>query len=118
MEEREYEAVQVLAELMVRSEKYQLARDLLQGLLELRPDDQKVRRNLVHTQLALKDYAGAEPLARGLVAESGGEDKVPALFFHAHALWGLDKLAESRSEVELYAKELAKYEKHLSAKQG
>lgn len=103
MEKRDLEAVRLLARTFVDAGRFAAAGDLLNGLIEIDPDDAFARRNLVLVRLRLGDYAGALPLARRLAEEADGTERAPALFFHAYALWGMGREAERQAEVERYA---------------
>ena len=103
MDSRSLDATRLLAHVLAGSGKYAAARDLLRGVLAAAPDDQATRRGLVHALLRLGEYAEAEPEARALAERETGPDRATALFFHAHALWGCGRTAESRAVVEQYA---------------
>ena len=107
MDSRSFDATRLLAHVLAGSGKYGAARDLLRGLLEAAPDNLSVRRSLVHAHLGLGEYAEAEPVARALTERESGENLPPALFFHAHALWGCGRTEECRAVVERYAALLA-----------
>jgi predicted Zn-dependent protease len=107
MEERELDAVRLLAGGLIAAGRFEAARDVLAGLIAANPGDSFAMRNLVRVRLALGEYAAAEPEARMLVGRASGADRAPARFFHANALWGAGRIDECRREVELYARELA-----------
>jgi hypothetical protein len=88
------------------SGKFAAARDILLGLAAARPDDLPSRRNLVAAHLRLGDYAAAEPLARDLAERAAGDDRAPALFFLAYALWGCGRTADCRMVVDSYVEAL------------
>lgn len=108
MEERETEAVRLLCHVLMGVGKYQRARDLLIGLAEAAPGDGWVERNLVLCRLRIGEYEEALPLATQLAEKAKGWDRIPALFFHAHALWCCGRLEECRRTVDDYARELVK----------
>lgn len=107
MDTREQDAIRLLTHSLMETGKFAAARDLLLGLAQSCPGDVFARRNLVQAHLRLGEYAAAEPLARELAAAAGGDDMAPALFFHAHALWGCGRLDECRAVVGRYAERLA-----------
>lgn len=108
MEERELEAVKLLCKVLVGTGKYLRASDLLSGLARQVPGDAWIERNLVLSLVRLGKFEDALPVARVLAGKAADGDKVPALFFHAYALWGCGKTEESRRVVEEYSRELAR----------
>ncbi|MDR1519802.1 MAG: tetratricopeptide repeat protein [Planctomycetota bacterium] len=107
MNERELDAMRLLAHSLAWAGRFAEASGLLRGILAVSPDDVQARRGLVHSLLRLGEYEEAELLARRLAAEEKGAERIPAIFFHAHSLWGCGRLDECRATVEEYAKTLA-----------
>jgi thioredoxin-like negative regulator of GroEL len=105
---READALRLLAHQFMNTGRFAQARDLLAGLSHSLPDDAFALRNLVCARLHLGEYAEAEPLAARLAAGAEGKDRAPALFFHAHALWGCGRTDECRAVVDNYIGELQK----------
>ncbi|MCL2000313.1 MAG: tetratricopeptide repeat protein [Planctomycetes bacterium] len=103
VDSRAFDATRLLVHALLGSGKFAMARDILRGMLETAPDDAGTRRNLVRAHLGLGEYAEAEPAARVLAEQEAGDDRLPALFFHAHALWGCGRTVESRAVVDRYA---------------
>jgi len=103
MDGRAFDATRLLVHVLMGAGKFAAARDLLRGMLAAAPDDAGVRRNLVRAHLGLGEYVEAEPVARMLAGQEAGDDRLPALFFHAHALWGSGRTEECRAVIERYA---------------
>ena len=103
MDDRTFDATRLLVHALMGAGKFVAAKDLLRGMLAAAPDDAGVRRGLVRAHLGLGEYAAAEPPARTLAERETGDDRLPALFFHAHALWGCGRTEECRAVVERYA---------------
>ncbi len=103
MDGRSLEATRMLAHGLLGAGRYAAARDLLLGVAAADPDDTGALRALARARLMLGEYAEAEPVARGLAERETGRDRICALFFHAHALWGCGREAECRRVVERYA---------------
>lgn|GEM_PF-2872294 len=108
MEEREFESVRLLCKVLVGTGKYRRARELLAGLVKAAPGDAWIERNLVLSLLRLGEFEDALPAAAGLAGRASGADRIPALFFHAYALWGCGRTEESRRVVEEYSRELSR----------
>lgn len=102
MDARELEAASLLARCLANVGKNEEARDILQGVVAADPKDFRSRRLLVSVLLASGDYAGAEPHAALLAETTGGRDRAPALFFLAHAMWGMGNLNGCRRAVDDY----------------
>jgi len=107
VETRSLEATRLLAHVLLGSGRYGAARDLLRGVAAAAPGDLAARRGLARALLALGEYAEAEAVARDLAGRETGAGRPPALFFHAHALWGCGRVAECREAVRRYAAALA-----------
>ena len=107
MNERESEAILLLANSLLGVGKPAEAAELLRGLAEVDAKDVRIGRLLALALLSLGKYAEAEPVTRDLVRIAEGNDLPPALFFYAHALWGSGKLDECRRQVDRYAASLA-----------
>lgn len=102
MDARELEAVRLLALCLANVGKFAEARDILKGVVKADPKDIRARRCLVSASLEIGDYAGAEPHALYLAETTEGKDKIPALFFLAHALWGQGNLEGCKKTVDKY----------------
>lgn len=107
MHERDVEAVLLLADSLLGAGRPESAVPLLRGLEATDSRDVRIRRLLVRALLDAGDYAAAEPVADALTLAAAGDDLPPALFFHAHSLWGCGKVDESRRSVDRYAAALA-----------
>lgn len=110
MDSRQAESLHLLAQALMGGGRFANAETILLGLIEVMPDDRFARRNLVECRLRQGKYAEAEPMAAELAASETGADLIPALFFHAHALWGSGRTEESEKVVQRYAQELANQE--------
>lgn len=109
MEERELEAARLLAQCLVNVGKHVEAADILRAVVKADPGDYRARRCLVSAALAAGDYKGAEPHAVFLVETTRGEERIPALFFLAHAMWGMGNAQACRRAVEQYKAALAEH---------
>ena len=107
MDTRSLDATRLLAHVLAGSGRHREARDLLLGILAADPGDAAARRSLVAARLALGEYDEAEPDARRVADTEEGAGRAPALFLHAHALWGCGRLDECRAAVDRYAASLA-----------
>jgi tetratricopeptide (TPR) repeat protein len=64
----------LLAQAAFRSDRYEVAREALETLLKIRPNDAHARRNLAMTLLRLQDKPSALPVLRQLLKDDPGND--------------------------------------------
>lgn len=107
MLERDAEAVLLLADSLLGVGKSGPAAELLRGLFAAGGGDVRVRRLLTRALVEAGDYAAAEPFARELAETAKRDERAPATFFYAYALWGNGKREECRRQIERYAAALA-----------
>ncbi|MCC8191019.1 MAG: hypothetical protein LIP77_10375 [Planctomycetes bacterium] len=107
MHQRDAEAVLLLADSLLGAGQPAAAATVLRGLAASGTADIRVTRLLVAALLEAGSYVEAEPAARELATQATGGDLAPALFFHAHALWGCGRTEECRRVVDRFAAALA-----------